>query len=126
MEITFNTQNAEATVALKALQQYKAKQFKEAIASFTEILDCEPGNWDARLLLGACYYKSGQFLTAQRIFNYINESCCTNLEARAKAREALRSVQSQLERGTTDLPAEFGCYNKPGMSYISASWLDCA
>lgn len=126
MEISFNTQNREAAVGLKALQQYKAKQYNDAIASFTEILDYEPGNWDARLLLAACYYKSGQFMTAQRIFTFIDNNCIL-AEIVSKARQALRSTQSQLERGTTELPPEFGCYGKPGMKYISSSWLDdCA
>lgn len=122
MEFSFNTENRAAGVGLQALQHYKAGQFKDAITCFTEILDMEPGNWDARLLLAASYYKSGQYMSAERIFHYISNTC-NDMEIRSKATQALRSTKSQIERGTTELPAEFGCYNAPGVNYCS-SWLD--
>lgn len=126
MNISFNTENREAAVGLKALQQYKAKQYNEAIASFTEILDLEPRNWDARLLLAASYYKSAQYFTAQRIFMFIKDNC-PEREIASKATEALRSTKAQLEHGSTDLPPEFGCYEMPGIKSMFSSWLDdCA
>lgn len=126
MDISFNTENREAAVGLRAMQQYKAKQFNEAIGSFTEILDFEPQNWDARLLLAASYYKSNQYYTAQRIFTFIAESC-PDREIAGKAREALRSTKAQLEHGSTTLPPEFGCYELPGIKGMFSSWLDdCA
>ena len=87
MELSFNTENRTSGVGLKALQLYSSKQYEAAIKSFQDILDLEPNNWDARLLLGACYYKTSQFITAQRIFNYI-ASNCKNLEILSKTRQA--------------------------------------
>lgn len=126
MGLSFNTENREAGVGLKAFQLYTSKKYSEAISAFNLILDFEPKNWDARLLLGACYYKTKQYITAQRVFNNIAENC-DNLEIRSKARQALRSTQMQIEHGSTDLPPEFGCYNNPGMKSLVKSWLDdCA
>ena|SRR5579883_3243248 len=126
MELSFNTVNREGGVGLKAFQQYTSKQYNEAIASFNLILDFDPKNWDARLLLAACYYKTKQYVTAERIFSFIAETC-DNVEIRSKARQALRSTRSQIEHGTTELPPEFGCYNNPGMKSLFTSWLDdCA
>lgn len=127
MELSFNTENRQAGVGLRALQQYSSKQYKEAIASFTDILDLEPNNWDARLLLAACYYKTSQYITAQRIFTFISNNC-QNVEILSRARQALRATQFKMEHGSNDLPPEFGCYNNPGMKQIvSANWLDeCA
>lgn len=123
MEITFNTQNVDATVALKALRLYKDRNFKEAIPAFTDILDAEPGNWDARLLLGACYYKTEQYVTAQRIFRYIAESC-TSFEIRSKALAALQDTTSRLEKRTVECPPEFGAYANRVTQGFRAQWLD--
>jgi thioredoxin-like negative regulator of GroEL len=123
MEITFNTHNADATVALKALNLYKAKQYNEAIPALTEILDYEPGNWDARLLLAACYYRTQQFLTAQRIFRYISDSCPDRL-TRLKAVEATNVIASKLDHKSDSLPPEFGSYASRVPGQIS--WLESA
>ena len=123
MEITFNTKNAEASVAVKAMQLYKNKQFKEAIPVLHDILDCEPNNWYGRLILGACYYKTQQYLAAQRLFRFLNETC-PEREVRLKALEALRSTNTMLDGGTHDIPAEFGCYAGSDAKRINTTWLE--
>ena len=123
MEITFNIQNANATVALRALNLYRAQRYNEAIPALTDILDYEPGNWDARLLLAACYYRTQQFMTAQRIFRYISESCPDRL-TRLKAIEATNVISSKLDNKADALPPEFGCHASRVPGQIS--WLESA
>ncbi|MBX9685460.1 MAG: tetratricopeptide repeat protein [Candidatus Obscuribacterales bacterium] len=121
MEITFNTCNLDASVALKALQLYKAKKYKEAIPALQEILDVEPKNWDARLLLGACYYKTAQYPSAQRLFQFIYDAPGVPQATRIKAQQALRAV-AMAKEGLSDLPAEFGCYAQLN-SKAHTNWL---
>lgn len=123
MEITFNTENRNATVALKALRLYKTKQYSEAIPSLTDILDCEPNNWDARLLLAACYYRTQQYMTAQRIFRFIADGC-PERTTRLKALEAINVIATKMENKSNDCPPEFGCYASRHASKIS--WLESA
>jgi hypothetical protein len=120
MDFTFNTQIVDISVALRALKLYRDKEYKEAIPALVQILDTEPTNWQARMMLGACYYKSEQFPTAYRTFRYIYEKC-PHIDVRRKAFEAVQA--SQLRSQThVEVPAEFGCYidRKPRI----ASWLD--
>ena len=123
MEITFDTQKVDATVAVKALRFYKSKQYNEAIPALTDILDYEPSNWDARLLLAACYYKTQQYMTAQRIFRFISDGC-PERATRLKALEALNVIGTQIYHRSDDLPPEFGSYANrlPGQ----ISWLESA
>lgn len=123
MEITFNTQNADASVALKALRLYKDKNYKEATAALTEILDYEPGNWDARLLLAACYYRTQQYMTAQRIFKFVADGS-PDRATRLKALEAINVITGVLQNKSTDLPPEFGAYANRHCGQIS--WLESA
>jgi thioredoxin-like negative regulator of GroEL len=75
MDFTFNTQIVDVSVALNALKFYKAGQYKEATSCLLDLLDVEPKNWDARLMLGACYFKTEQWGAAQRAFRFIFEQC---------------------------------------------------
>lgn len=127
MKLTFNTLIADVSVALKAINSYRAGCFEEAISCLQDILDVEPTNWDARLMLGACYYRLGQWSAAHRAFSYIVAKT-DNIEIRAKAQEGQQVAASKLSNwigNPAELPAEFGCYvervGKPKVQPMS--WL---
>lgn len=75
MDIKFNTQIVDISVALNALKHYRAGEYKQAIEALLKILDNEPNNWDARLMLAASYYKTEQFAAAERAFEILKNTC---------------------------------------------------
>lgn len=111
MALTFNTLVLDLSVALQTVRDYQSGNFQRAIDNLQLVLDCEPANWDARLMLAACYYKSGQFFLALRAFQYIYDKT-TNLDVRQKALEGVQVTSMKLERRLDNrgIPAEFGCY----------------
>lgn len=112
MALTFNTLIADVSVALKAINLYQAGSYKEAISELQCILDYEPCNWDARLMLAACYYKTGQLPAAHRAFQFIKDRTDRD-ELRKKAEEGLEATNAKIEKrdsGASALPAEYGLY----------------
>ena len=75
MDIRFDTQLVDISVALNALKLYREGKYKEAIENLVKILDGEPENWDARLMLAASYYKTGQYASAERNFARLIDKC---------------------------------------------------
>ncbi len=109
MNLTFNTEiAANITVVLEALNYYQNREFTQAIEPLLNVLDAEPKNWDARLMLAACYYKTNQNAAAERAFRLICENA-EDSEMRTKAAEGLRAVAVRFSKRTVELPAEFGC-----------------
>jgi thioredoxin-like negative regulator of GroEL len=120
MNITFDTKIVDVSVALKALALFRKREYREASRTLQDILDYEPKNWQARLMLGVCYFKTQQYAAASRVFRFIYENCPL-LEEKQKAFEAFRACTAK-EQTHKDIPAEFGCYidRKPQVT----SWLD--
>lgn len=109
MKLTFNTMVADLSVALSAINHYQSGLFTEAINDLQSVLDFEPKNWDARLMLGACYYRTQQWSAAHRTFDFI-ASKCTDSDIRAKAQEAVQVTTAKLNKwNAVGLPREFGC-----------------
>lgn len=111
MHLTFDTNNVEASIALRALDNYRAGRFNETIADLLNILDVEPRNWQGRLMLGACYFKTSQFASAERAFRNVWENC-QEAELRERALIALQVTQDKLHKKSASyqmpVPAEFG------------------
>ncbi|MBY0549048.1 MAG: tetratricopeptide repeat protein [Candidatus Obscuribacterales bacterium] len=109
MKLTFNTMVADLSVALSAIDHYQAGRFTQAINDLQSVLDFEPTNWDARLMLGACFYKTQQWSAAHRTFDFI-ASKCSDSDIRTKAQEAVQVTTAKLNKwNTVGLPLEFGC-----------------
>lgn len=110
MSLTFNTIVLDVSVALNAINHYQAGKYKEAIEALQCVLDLEPHNWDARLMLAACYYKTAQYVSASRAFQYIVD-CTDNADVRKKAQEGAQvSAAKMNKRDFTEIPPEFGCH----------------
>lgn len=123
MEFTFNTQIVDVSVALNALKLYKGGQYKDATAKLLDIIDVEPKNWDARLMLGACYFKTEQFAAAQRAFRFIYENCPVS-DTKSRALEGMQAATYKLQP-QKNLPMEFGGYVERNVQTISRlSWID--
>jgi thioredoxin-like negative regulator of GroEL len=123
MDFTFNTQIVDVSVALNALKFYKAGQYKEATSCLLDILDAEPKNWDARLMLGACYFKTEQWGAAQRAFRFIFEQC-PDADIKSKAVEGMQAAASKLQTPNQALPLEFGGYAPRFREQGRLSWID--
>ena len=125
MDFTFNTSIVDVSVAVNALKLYKGKQYKEATACLLDIIDVEPKNWDARLMLGACYFKTDQFAAAQRAFRFIYENCPIS-DIKSCALEGMQASQYKLQAPNgKQTPLEFGSYverNTPSVGRLS--WID--
>ncbi len=123
MELNFNTQNVDISVALKALSLYRAGEFSQATCALLEVLDNEPKNWQARLMLGACYYKTAQFASAGRCFRFVYENA-SDEESRKKGLEGLLATNAKLEKKIGTIPDEFGAHEERSGHVPKASWLD--
>jgi thioredoxin-like negative regulator of GroEL len=122
MNLTFNTEiAANISVVLKALELYQNRQFQQAIEPLLDVLDTEPKNWDARLMLAACYYKTDQFAAAERAFRLITEQS-RDLELRSKARHGLQVISAKRSKRGPELPPEWGC-TADQFAMPEASWL---
>jgi len=120
MQLTFNTQNVNISVALKALNSYRSGGYREASLALLEVLDTEPQNWDARLMLGACYYKLGQYFAAQCAFRVVCE-LSTDSAMRTKGREGILASNQRMGK-RVEAPPEFGsCAVR---QEFAVSWLD--
>ncbi|MBX9725313.1 MAG: tetratricopeptide repeat protein [Candidatus Obscuribacterales bacterium] len=106
MNLTFNTKNVNIAVALRALDLYRAGKFKEAVGALLEVLDAEPQNWDARLMLGACYYRTGQYFSAQNAFRMVADQA-QDAQLRNRARQGLLATSSKTG-GRVETAPEFG------------------
>jgi Flp pilus assembly protein TadD len=120
IQLTFNTQNVNIAVALRALDNYRSGNYTEAITALNEVLDVEPNNWDARLMLGACFYKLDQQFSAQSAFRLICENA-TDPAVRNKAREGLIASGGKTGR-RIEIPQEWGsCAVR---QQFEVAWLD--
>ena len=122
MEFTFNTQIVDVSVALNALRMYREGDYRRAITHLIDVLDTEPNNWQARLMLGASYYKTGEYAAAQRVFRFLYEKCPEE-ELKRKAFEGSQAAGIKMTK-PQDLPPEFGCYVDRKPVPKRASWLD--
>jgi tetratricopeptide (TPR) repeat protein len=122
MEFTFNTQIVDVSVALNALNLYREGNYKQAISHLTDILDMEPNNWQARLMLGACHYQVGEYSTSQRVFRFLADYC-TDQEVKRKALSGFQAASAKLAK-PLDLPPEFGCYADLKPAQRKVTWLD--
>lgn len=126
MKLTFSTFVADLAVTLDAVNLYQSGEFRKAINHIQDVLDLEPSNWDARLMLAVCFFKTGQHGAAVRAFQLIAEKAgCQDIQQ--KALEGLAVCSSKLER-LSDRPAtpdEFGSHvEKAGANkYIQLSWI---
>lgn len=111
MSNTFNTLISDLSVVVEAINLYQAGRFREAMSALLQLLDTEPNNWDARLMLAVCYYKTGQIASAHRAFSLIVEKT-DSLEIRLKALEGAELMTAKLEGRNTHaaMPPEFGCH----------------
>lgn len=121
MDFTVNTQFLDANIALQAYRDYKEGRYNEAIAGLLPILDVEPRNWQARLFLGVCYYKTGQKFGASRAFRYVYDNC-NDVELKQKACLALQSVRAEIE--TTEARSSFGGYGEQAGHLVKPLSLD--
>lgn len=119
MNLTFNTQNVNIQVALKALNAYRAGDFMQAASALQEILDMEPQNWDARLMLGACHFKTGHYFQAECAFRNICENC-KDTEIRNKARQGMLSAGSKITN-RVNIPDIGSCVVRQD---IPMGWMD--
>ena len=106
MKLTVNTDQVDATLALKAYNLYKGGLFGEATQALQEILDVEPRNWQARLFLAVCFSKTDQPGSAQRSLRFVYDNC-TDANLRKKAFSALQLVNAALEVNSSSTPPEF-------------------
>ncbi len=111
MEFTVNTTFLDANSALQAYRDYKQGKYNEAIAGLIPILDAEPRNWQARLFLGVCYYKTGQKFGALRAFRFVYDNC-TDTQLKQKACMALQSVKAEVEIAANDAKFPFSRYGE--------------
>lgn len=111
MSNTFNTLVHNLSTVVNVVNLYQSGKFRDAIALLQEILDVEPNNWDARLMLAVCFYKTGQVAAAHRAFQLIVEKT-TDLGIRQKALEGVDVTRAKLlgHHVPTAMPAEFGCH----------------
>ena len=93
MDFSINTSQVDAMVALKAYTLYKSAQYSDAIPVLEAILDFEPKNWQARLFLAACWFKTNQPMTAQRALKFVHDNC-PDAELKQKAALALEFIQA--------------------------------
>lgn len=121
MDFTFNTQIVDASVALRALQQYRDKDYKTCLSTLLNVLDMEPKNAQARLMVGACYFKTSQWAAAQRTFRWLVDNA-DDAEIKRKAVEGLQAATAKLQQPAA-LPMEFGSYVQPTVKE-RISWLD--
>jgi hypothetical protein len=121
MQFTLDTQILDVSVVLNALTSYRDGNYQRAAAQLLEILDMEPNNWQARLMLGGCHYKTGEFASAQRVFRFLSDKC-PEQDVRSKAQEGLLACNVKIR--PVEIPAEFGCYNIHAPVQRHVSWLD--
>lgn len=120
--ITFDTQNVDVAHALEALEAYRSGNFELAIAALSNVLDVEPENWQARLMMSVCYYKTRQYGAAQWSFRIVYEKA-TDLETRKLGLEGLQASNAKL----MDCPAEFSSFFERSMPKDHVfGWLDHA
>lgn len=126
MKLTFSTFVADLSLTLDAVNLYQSGEFRRAINHIQAVLDLEPSNWDARLMLAVCFFKTGQHGAAIRAFQVIaDKAACPDI--RQKALEGLKVCSAKLERAFDHpaAPAEFGSHvEKIGAhKSIQLSWI---
>jgi tetratricopeptide (TPR) repeat protein len=108
MKLTFNTLIGDGSIALRAIRNYRAGAYKDAVVDLQSVLDLEPQNWNARLMLGACYFRMEQWFAAQSAFQFINDKS-NEPDMRSRALEGLNAVSTKVNKRTVaQFPAEFG------------------
>ncbi|MBX9569276.1 MAG: tetratricopeptide repeat protein [Candidatus Obscuribacterales bacterium] len=109
MSNTFNTLVSNLSTVVNAVNLYQSGRYRDAISSLQELLDLEPNNWEARLMLAVCFYKTGQLGAAHRAFDLIVERT-TDLDIRQKALEGTEVTRAKLQghHVQVGIPAECG------------------
>jgi hypothetical protein len=106
VDINFNTTQLDASLVVNAYAFYKSGDYERAISALLGLLNIEPRNWQARLILGACYFHVNQKPAAQQAFRFVHDNCHDHDIAR-KAGLALQTVNAELLKDVMP-PADSG------------------
>jgi tetratricopeptide (TPR) repeat protein len=106
MDFAFKTTEINIGAAMSAYTLYKQSRYQEALPFLIEILNIEPKNWQARLFAGACYFKIGQPLAAERAIQFVYENTSDDV-LKQKACFALQTIRSARQASRMSTP-EFG------------------
>lgn len=87
----------ERSAVTDGYKLYKEGAFRDAIPKMQCVLDMEPNNWLARLILGACFARSGQQYAADCAFRHIMDNC-KDEEIRERARLAAEATRTDNTR----------------------------
>jgi thioredoxin-like negative regulator of GroEL len=109
MEGNKTTVQIDTELALSGYALFKDGQYRAAIPLLLEILDLDTRNWQARLLLAACYHKTGQSAAALRALRFVYDNC-VDAQLKQKSCLALQAVNASLQQAVCT-PAEFGSVN---------------
>lgn len=121
MKSTPSIQNAGLSLALRALKLYDDGDFCQAVKPLIEVLDAEPNNWQARLMLGSCYYNTGSFAAAQRAFQFTYEKCADE-KLKRQAFEGWQACKLKLDNPASPLP-DFGCDKNDKLASNGVAWM---
>jgi hypothetical protein len=109
MQISINTTQFESTIALSAYHSYKAGDFDLATQSLLQVLDVEPRNWLARLMLAVCYHKTEKDFAAERALRFVYQNC-PDEALKQRACLALQTLAANIQAAKRK-PVEFGRFN---------------
>lgn len=87
-----------------SLAHYRAGEFEQAIAAFSEIIDVLPDEWNSRLYLAMALYKVGQRHEAAEQIQFIKNRC-PDPEIRAKADSSGRLITVEINKPAPTAPA---------------------
>jgi thioredoxin-like negative regulator of GroEL len=94
MEITaVQEPNLENSNQEQAYDYYREGQYKHALPLFQAIVEAEPSNYHAHLVLGVCYFYTKHANGAKDIFRFVADNC-GDKEYKSKALLALSYVFS--------------------------------
>jgi tetratricopeptide (TPR) repeat protein len=118
-----DTQIAGISFAIDALRLYCDGDFKIAISKLIEILDKDPRNWYAHLMLGACYYNTNDLAAARREFQSVYKKC-PEVEFVRMSVEGYAASLTTMMINLVEVAPEFGCYSDRGPATKPVTWLD--
>ena len=123
MQTTSTTEMCGVSIFRNAVKLFGEEEYEKAMSQFLEVLDADPLDWYARLLLGACYYKSEEFAAAERIYQYIYQKCSDEKLVRV-AVDGFRASRARASKSVRAMPEHDRFADSGDIKSGSAGWME--